>query len=37
MAGIELGNLFATRPAEFTLPFDRPSKGLKKGVAYHCD
>ena len=37
MASIESGNLFATRPAEFTLPFDRPSKGLKKGVAYRCN
>lgn len=37
MAGLTLPNLFEARPAEFTLPFDRPSKGLKKGVAYRCN
>lgn len=37
MASAKLGNLFNTRPAEFTLPYDRASLGLKKGVAYRCD
>ena len=37
MASIKLGNLLETRPAEFTLPYDRHSKGLKKGVAYRCE
>lgn len=37
MASIKLGSLFETRPAEFTLPYDISSLGLKKGVAYRCD